>query len=88
MPTKKVTTKKPKAKRDFFDLIDDATRKDSTVGLRFFEALNKKGAKAKDLHQLLVDWGYDGISLEDLIRVMKIFKTRDKAQHALLDTGY
>jgi hypothetical protein len=88
MVEKKQATKKPKAKRDLMDFIEDASRDDSTVGMHFIEELNKDGVKSKDLHQLLVGWGYDGVSLKDLTRLLKIFKTKDRAKNALLETGY
>ena len=70
--TKGQKTKKQKAKKDIMDFIADACRDDSTVGMHFIAELNKAGAKAKDLHQLLVDWGYDGVLMN---RLLKVFKT-------------
>ena len=86
--SKKQKTKKQKAKRDLLDLIGDACRDDSTVGMHFLEELNKTGSTARYLYNLLVDWGYDGVSLEQLTRLLKIFKTKSRAKRALLETGY
>ena len=88
MATKKVEPKKQKAERDVLDLIGDACRDDSTVGMHFLGELNKDGANAEELRQLLVDWGYEGVSLDQVSRLLKIFKTTSRAKKALLETGY
>ncbi len=85
---KKVPTKKQKPKRDMMDLIADACRDDSTVGMHFLGELNKEGANAKALRQLLVDWGYEGVTTEEVSRLLEIFKTTGRAKKALLETGY
>jgi hypothetical protein len=88
MPEKKPTTKKQKSKRDMMDFIEDVSRDDSTVGVHFIKELNKDGVSAKDLHRLLVDWGFDGVRLKDVTLLLKIFKTKVLAKEAVLETGY
>jgi hypothetical protein len=84
MATKKVTTKKKKAKRDIFDFIKDAGRQDSPVGIAFFTELKKKGVKAKDLTQLLKGWGYDAVDLkEDVTKLLSIYKARPLLQEMM-----
>jgi hypothetical protein len=86
MPVPKLTKKK-KAIRDLMDFIEDASRDDSTVGMHFIDELNK-GTSATDLYQILVDWGYTGVSLKELTRLVNIFNTKNRAKDALLETGY
>ena len=88
MPPTKEKTKKQKAKRNFVDFIKDASRKGSTVGMDFLNELNKKGARAKDLHQLLIGWGYDGVGLEDCTKLLSIVKSRGRIDHAALQVAY
>ncbi|MFH0997209.1 MAG: hypothetical protein V1844_17195 [Pseudomonadota bacterium] len=88
MPEKKQTTKKQKVKRDMMDFIEAASHDDSTVGMHFLDELNKDDVSAKDLHRLIVGWGFDGVRLKDLTRLLEIFKTKDRAKNAMLETGY
>jgi hypothetical protein len=79
--------KKLKAKRDLMDFIEDASRDDSTVGMHFLEELNK-GKSATELYQLLVGWGYTGVRLKELTRLVNIFYTKNRAKNTMLETGY
>lgn len=74
MPPEKKSTKGKKAKRDIFDFIKDATKKNSAVGMNFYNEANKKGVKAKDIYQLLIGWGYD-VRLEDVTKMWKLYET-------------
>jgi propanediol dehydratase large subunit len=76
MPPKKTTTEKKKARGDIFDFFVDASRQNSTVGMEFLEELNKKGMKAIDVYKLLTGWGYDDVRLEDVTKLLKIYRTK------------
>ena len=73
--------------KDLMDFLEDASQEDSTVGLHFLSALNK-GKSANDLHQMLVGWGYNGVKLNEITRLLAIFNTKARAKDAILETGY
>jgi hypothetical protein len=70
------------------DFFKDATGKHSTVGPKFLDAVNKKGLKAKDLYEQMVGWGYGGVSLEDVTRLLNLYKSSDRLQGFVEDTAY
>jgi hypothetical protein len=76
MPPQKTTTAKKKSKGNVFDFITDATKKGSTVGTQFHQVLNKKGAKAEDLYNVLIGLGYNDVRLEDVTKLLKLFRTK------------
>lgn len=87
MAPKKKTTAKKKVKRDIFDLLKAASRKDSKVGMLFLDKL-EKGAKAKELYEFAMDLGYDGVRLEEFTKLLSIFKTRPEVKKSVLDAAY
>ena len=87
MPGKKLSTKK-NTKRDMMDFIEDACRTDSTVGVRFLEELNRSGATANDLYQLLINWGYTGVRYKDVTLMLKVLNNKLIVKNAMIETGY
>jgi hypothetical protein len=88
MPAKKGKTGKPKAKKDMMDFFKDASRPRSTVGPKFLQVIGKRGLKTKDLYEQMVDWGYDGVCLEDVTKLLKIYKSSDRLKNFVTDTAY
>jgi len=84
MPSKKTKTEK----RDFVAFVIDASKKGSVLGPAIIAELNKEGVKAKDLHQLLINWGYVDVHLADLTKLVNIFKGSGRIKDAMLETGY
>ncbi len=70
------------------DFFKDASREHSTVGPKFLAQVNKKGLKAKELHELMVGWGYGAVSLEEVTKLLKIYKSSDRLQGFVTDTAY
>jgi hypothetical protein len=87
MPPEKKSTKGKKAKRDIFNFIKDATKKNSAVGMKFYNEVNKKGVKAKDIYQLLIDWGYD-VRLEEVTKLWKLYKTSPIVKKYAIESAY
>lgn len=85
--TKKVTEKK-KAKRDMIEFFVDASQEESTVGVHFLEKLNKKGVKAKEVYNLLISWGYDDVRLEDVTKLLEIYRTKNKVKDGIAQMAY
>jgi hypothetical protein len=88
MPAKKVQTKSKKTKRDIFDFIKDATRMDSNLGGEILADLKKRGVKIEDLHLRIVNWGYEAVSLEDVKKLVTIYRTRTRVKNAVNDYAY
>lgn len=82
------TTTKTTEKRDFVAFVSDASKEDSDLGIHFIGELNKEGVTAADLHKLLISWSYVDVGLEDLTKVLTIFKGSEKAQGVTMKTGY
>lgn len=87
MSADKKTTKGIRTKRDMIEFFVDASKKKSNLGPDFLQEL-KNGVKAKDLHQKLVDWGYPGVRLEDVTRLLKMYRTSNNARNLVLEKGY
>ncbi len=63
--------------KDIFDFIMDASKAGSAKGMKFLEELNKPGAKAEVLTQLLKGWEYDAKDLDDdVAKLLDIYKKR------------
>jgi hypothetical protein len=93
MPPKRKTTVKKKvnkkAKRNLFDFFSDASRDRSAVGTRFLEEVNKEGATARKLYNLLVQWGYEDVRLEDFTKVFNAYKAEPgHVKDGVLTMGY
>jgi hypothetical protein len=87
MAPEKKSTKREKAKMDIFDFIKDATKKNSAVGMKFYNEANKKGVKEKDIHQLLIGWGYD-VPLTDVTKMWNLYKTSPIVKKYAMDAAY
>lgn len=88
MPAKKVETKNQKTKRDIFDFIKDATRMNSNMGEEILADLKKGRVKIEDLHLRIVNWGYAAVSLEDVRKLVAIYRTRPRIKNAVNDCAY
>lgn len=88
MPPKQKPTKGKKAKRDIFDFFADASKKRSAIGLRFLNEMDRKGVKAEDIYNLLKDWGYEGVRLDQVTTMFKLYKKKLDFKNAAMTTGY
>lgn len=88
MPPKQKTTKAKKAKRDIFDFFTDASKRRSAIGACFLSEMNRKGVKAEDIYRLLKDWGYEGVRLEQVTTMFKLYKKKLEFKNAAMTTGY
>ena len=75
-------------KRDFVAFVLDASKEDSALGMNFISELNKEGVTAEELYKLLISWGYNDVTLDDLSKMLAIYKGSEKAKGAVLETGY
>ncbi len=81
-------TKKQKAKRNFMNFIRDVSREDSTLGSVVLTELRKKGVTARKLHKFLADLGYNGVRLEEVTVMFRIYNTRGRVKNVVMESGY
>lgn len=81
-------SKKEMPKRDFVSFVIDASQENATLGERFIGELNREGVTANELHQVLKDWGYADVQLEEVNKLLTVFKSSERARGAVIETGY
>jgi hypothetical protein len=65
---------KKQSKGNFFNFIEDASKKNSKVRKEMLTVVKKKGLNADKLLQEFQKRGYDGVSLRDCRRMMELLK--------------
>ena len=88
MPAKKEKTKNQKAKRDIFDFIKDATGMKSNMGEEILTDLKKRGMKIEELRLRIINWGYEAVSVEDVKKLVNIYRTRSRVKKSVNDCAY
>jgi hypothetical protein len=72
---------KRKSKGNFFNFIEDASKKNSPMWKQTLNVLKRKGLTSEQLLKLFQDRGYDGVSLRDCRRILNIIKDPSQLDH-------
>lgn len=65
---------KGKSKGNFFNFIEDASKKNAAMREQLLNVLKRKGLTSEELLKLFHDRGYDGVCLRDCHRILNIIK--------------
>jgi hypothetical protein len=88
MPAKTSKTNKKKGHRDMMDVLRDASRTKSALGVYLLGELQKPKFKATDIYQKLKDMGYEAVRYRDVTWFLKNYKKMDHVKNLVLDKGY
>ena len=80
--------KEQKSKGDFFDFGEFVTQEKSPIRDKFLDKVYKKGQTAGALLRFFHEFHYDGVSLEECEKLLKIVKNWPRPKRGDSPVGY